>query len=345
VQHAITDPTKSSSTMQISYEHALEGFSRFDRRCQLPTISPTYVAVDAERNQELEPLFWLYEEDENCLYQGGHLASIPGTQYRDLQTPYQYGGPVCNTRDSAFLFRAWKAYTTWCRDHAIAVEFVRFHPLLRNWDLYPDEGTFNRETVWMDLARADLMASYQTRVRTAVRKAVKNGLSVEWRTGSGNAEWFMEFYNSTMREIGAELFYFFPLSYFRRLLAWDQARLAVCMCQDEPVAAAIFLIGPDMAEYHLSAANQTGKHLGGTTLLLHEAAQTAKLAGCSAMYLGGGTDNRPDNPLLFFKAGFSTERAAFKIGKYVHSEEAYSSLKLQFAQAHEASPGRVLFYR
>jgi hypothetical protein len=331
--------------MRINFESALEAYNRLEGRCQLPTVSPIYVQIDAQRQENLEPFFWLYEEGEDFVYQGGHLAWIPGTHYRDIQTPYQYGGPVSNTDDSAFLLRAWQAYTGWCRTEEIVVEFVRFHPLLRNWNIYPAEAILNRMAAWVDLARTDLMSSYQTRVRTAVRKAEKNGLRVEWREGSESAEWFMEFYYSAMRGMAAESFYFFPLAYFCRLLAWEQAHLGVCMSQDEPVAAAIFLVGPDVSEYHLSAANQTGRRLGGTTLLIHEAAKAAKSNGCRAVYLGGGTDDKPDNPLLFFKSGFSTERAEFRIARHVHSREGYSSLKELFARSYETRPNRILFYR
>jgi lipid II:glycine glycyltransferase (peptidoglycan interpeptide bridge formation enzyme) len=129
------------------------------------------------------------------------------------------------------------------------------------------------------------------------------------------------------------------------LLEWKQAHLAVCIKDDEPVAAAIFLVGSEVVEYLLSASSQAGKRLGGTNLLIHEAAQAARSKGCRALYLGGGTDDQPDNPLLFFKAGFSAERAEFKIGKHVHSDEGDMSLREQFSEAYEAHPGRVLFYR
>ena len=262
-----------------------------------------------------------------------------------MQTPYQYGGPVCNVHDPAFFLRAWQAYTTWCSENAVALEFVRFHPLLRNWNIYPGEAASNRMAVWVDLAIADLMTSYQTRVRTAVRKAVKNGLRVEWREGPESAEWFMEFYYSAMREIAADQFYFFPQSYFYQLLEWKQARLAVCMSDIEPVAAAVFLFGPEVAEYHLSATSRAGKRLGATNLLIHEAAQVAKSRGCRALYLGGGTDAQPDNPLLFFKTGFSANRAEFKIAKHVHSKEGYTRLTEEFSKAYESRPNRILFYR
>jgi lipid II:glycine glycyltransferase (peptidoglycan interpeptide bridge formation enzyme) len=225
------------------------------------------------------------------------------------------------------------------------VEFVRFHPLLRNWEIYDGEVIPDRATVWIDLAIPDLLASYETRARTAVRKALKNGLTIEWRTGGDGADLFSGLYRDAMHELAADDFYLFSETYFRRLLEWKQARLAVCIREGEPVAAAIFLFGPEIAEYHLSAANVEGKRLGATNLLLHTAAEAAQAEGCSKLYLGGGTDARPNNPLLFFKAGFSAARAEFRIGKHVHSKDAYRFLQERFAEAYSAHPDRVLFYR
>jgi hypothetical protein len=290
-------------------------------------------------------VFWLYEEGKYFLYQGAHLAEIPGTQYRDMQTPYQYGGPLSNTCDAVFLKRAWMAYVEWCRENNVVVEFMRFHPLLQNECFYGGEVIPNRLTVWIDLTVSDLLASYETRARTTIRKAIKNGLTTEWYFGSERAAWFTQFYQATMREIGADKNYLFPESYFRRLLAWNQSRLAVCLYENQPVAASIFLMGPEIMEYHLSAADTTGKRFGSTNFLLHEAALLGQENHCRRLFLGGGTDRVADNSLLRFKAGFSPNRAEFKIGKCVHSVEVYSLLQQQFLTAYAVHPTRVLFYR
>jgi len=334
-----------SSKLRTSYDEAAAVFARFDPALQVPTVSPAYLLIDCERDPELQPVFWLYQEADAVFYYGFHLAEIPGTRYRDIQAPYPYSGPVCNTQDAAFLRRAWQEYANWCRSHGVAVEFARFHPLLRNWDFYEGEVIVERATVWIDLAIPDLLASYETRARTAVRKALKNGVTVEWRTGGDSANLFFRLYSDAMCELSADAFYLFSEAYFHRLLEWERARLAVCISGGEPIAAAIFLFGPEVAEYHLSAASRVGKRLGATNLLLHTAAQVAQAEGCRKLYLGGGTDARPDNPLLFFKAGFSMARAEFRIGKRVHSKDAYCFLQKRFAEAHKAHPGRVLFYR
>jgi lipid II:glycine glycyltransferase (peptidoglycan interpeptide bridge formation enzyme) len=270
---------------------------------------------------------------------------IPGTQLWDIQTPYQYGGPLSNSDDPQFLKRAWAAYEQWCRENQVVVEFMRFHPLLQNGRFYGGTVQPNRSTVWIDLALPDLLASYEATTRNKIRKAIKKDLRVEWNSGFEKAAWFTQFYHAAMKEVGADEFYLFPEQYFRRLLAWEHARLAVCLQQDEAVTAAIFLIGPQVMEYHLSATNSTGKSFGSTNLLLHEAAMLGQSLGCRSLYLGGGTDRDPANPLLRFKVGFSPLGAEFQVGKYVHDESAYLLLRNQFSSAFSAPLGRVLFYR
>ena len=222
---------------------------------------------------------------------------------------------------------------------------MRFHPLLQNESFYGGEVIPNRLTVWIDLTISDLLASYETRARTTIRKAIKNGLTIEWHSGPQRAAWFTQFYQAAMREIGADELYLFPEEYFYQLLAWGQSRLAVCLYENQPVAAAIFLIGSEVMEYHLSAANVTAKRFGGTNLLLHEAALLGQANHCRRLFLGGGADQMADNSLLRFKAGFSPNRPEFKIGKYVHLAEVYHLLQQQFPTAFEAHPNRVLFYR
>ena len=329
----------------ICAREATNLFAAFDPAQQIATLSPEYLLIDSQRNAGLEPVFWTYCEGQAIFFHGFHMASIPETEYRDVQSPYSYGGPLCNADNPGFLQRAWDSYKSWCQENSVVAEFIRFHPVLGNWILYGGEAVTDRMTVWIDLKAADLLATYETRVRTAVRKAVKNGLQVEWQTGAENARCFAKLYSDAMRRISAAPFYFFPEHYFRSLLQWGKARLAVCRRDGEILAAAIFLFGPQVAEYHLSAANALGRQLGALNLILHEAGQFAREMGCRILYLGGGTDSRPENPLFFFKAGFSGKRAEFRIAKHIHCPASYAVLQQRFAAAYQAQPNRVLFYR
>jgi serine/alanine adding enzyme len=145
-------------------------------------------------------------------------------------------------------------------------------------------------------------------VRTATRKAVKNGLRVSWVDSTECWQDFGRIYIAAMEQLEAERFYFFSNDYFCSLLGWQQSQLAFCLKEDNLLAAALFLRGSHIMEYHLAAANGEGKRLSASNLLLDRAATRARELGCRKLHLGGGTDNRPDNPLLFFKSSFSQDR-------------------------------------
>ena len=197
----------------------------------------------------------------------------------------------------------------------------------------------------MDLAVPDLMPGYEVRARTAVRKAAKSGLLVEWWPPVRLLDTFMPLYHATMAALHASAYYFFPAAYFEAISEWDSVHFAVCRHDGDVVGAAIFLHGPACLEYHLSASSPVGRRLGATNLLLHEAARYGQKLGCQRLHLGGGTNSAPDNPLLFFKRGFSKRNASFRIGRRVHQATAYAAMRSSWAERFGSVGNRVLFYR
>lgn len=331
--------------MQVDYNKAIQAFEGLREENRAPSLHPYYVIADSKRDQSLKPVFFVYEENKDIFYHGFHQAAIEGTDLFDIQSPYGYGGPIASSNDEVFLYRAWEAYLSWCAENNILVEFIRFHPLLDNWQFYGGETLADRETVALKLNDGDILSTYSTRAKTAVRKAIKSGLSVEWWDKNNFLTVFPKLYNDTMKELKADDFYFFPQEYYQEMTAWNQARLAVCKLAEQVVAAAVFLVESYYMEYHLSASAPLGKNLGATNLLLHEAALLGQRLGCQLLHLGGGTDSKPDNSLLFFKSGFSKHRLAFKIGKHIHQTVDYNTLKTKWQENRGKTANRVLFYR
>ncbi|MHB1101071.1 MAG: GNAT family N-acetyltransferase, partial [Burkholderiales bacterium] len=218
-------------------------------------------------------------------------------------------------------------------------------PLLDNSRFFSGKVLSDREIVWVDLSEKDLLSTYSTRARTTIRKAQKNDLKVEWWKPGDFAHMFSRFYLDHMQSLNADSYYYFPESYFRQLASWNQAQLAVCTMNGEILAAAIFLCGPHHMEYHLSTSTGLGRQLGATNLIIHEAALQGRQLGCSMLNLGGGTDAAPDNPLFFFKSGFSSKRATFSVGKRVHLPEQYELMKAEWEKTHGRPATRILFYR
>lgn len=331
--------------MQVDFQRATEICALMPVSLRIPTLSPEYVVADALRDNSLEPTFWHYQEDGKHFLHGFHVSPIPGTEYIDIQSPYGYGGGVSNSEDGAFLDGAWRDYTNWCLERRVVAEFLRFHPIAKNERFYRGQVLLNRETVWINLETENLLGSYAERMRTAIRKAKNKGLVVQWCAPEVFLELFPRLYYQAMESVGADDFYFFKDAYFERLCRLPQARLAICSREGAILSAAVFLVGGDIIEYHLGAALPEGKAAGAPKLVFHEAAIVGASLGCKVLYLGGGTNNQPDNPLFFFKARFSALRASFSIGKQIHLPQAYDMLKTHFAEAYAEKAGQILFYR
>ena len=331
--------------MLADFNTALKVFHLLPDEQKSPYLHPYYVITDALRDRDLEPVFFIYKDGGEIFYYAFHMGKISGTHFYDIQSPYAYGGPLSSTRDASFLFRAWHAYISWCRVNNIMAEFVRFHPRLENWRNYPGEIQDMRETVWIDLQQEDLFSSYSNRVRTAIRKAQKNELLVEWVNTEHSYRIFNDLYTRAMDCLQADHFYYFPWSYFQNLREGQQSYLAICRKHEEVLAAALFLKEAHIMEYHLSASNLNGKKYSASNLLLNQAAIMAREIGCRVLHLGGGTDNQADNPLLFFKSGFSPKRAFFRIGKIVHAPEQYMKMQENWQDTYGQCNEKTLFYR
>ncbi len=331
--------------MLVKLEEAVKTFEQINNTITAPSLHPLYIAADAHRNHKLSPRFFIFADGGEIFYHGFHLSPINGSDFFDIQSPYGYGGPAATSDNEEFLRKAWSAYSAWSMENKILAEFVRFHPLLENWRYYDGNIIDNRQTVWIDL-RLDLsLSNYSTRVRTAIRKALKNNLRIEWWDSADFIKVFPDMYHNLMSELDADDFYYLPEEYFKTLLNWDKVYNAVCIYENQITAGAVFFHNHHIMEYHLSAANDQGKKLSATNLLLHEAVRQGQKLGCRFLHLGGGTDSSPDNPLLFFKSGFSKQRASFKIGTKINFKEQYEQMKEDHLRKHGQIPGKLLFYR
>jgi hypothetical protein len=331
--------------MKIDVATARALFSRLPAALRLASLSPDYVESDASRSPALQPAYWRYEEAESFWYHGFHLTPLPGVEGFDIQSPYGYGGPLANSSDPHFLARAWQAYEETARAAGVAAEFIRFHPLADNTRFYGGRIEANRETVWVNLQADDLLAEYQPRVRSAIRKADLAGVEFAWFGSGFITPRFAEFYRCGMAAIGASPFYSFGDAYFEALAAWPAVRLGVCSLNGVWLAAGLFLHHGDCVEYHLAASSGAGRQYNASNLLLHRVASSAKAEGYGRLYLGGGTDGSRNNSLYFFKSGYSKCRATFSVGTFCHDGVRYEELKRRWPDLHRANAARLLFYR
>ncbi len=327
--------------MLIDFEHALSVFEEMPVSLQLPSFHPSYLLADAIReNPSTKPLFFLYEKSSAIFYLPFLYSPVLQTPYYDIQSPYGYGGPLCTTDNEFFLKEAYAEFRKWCEENAVLAEFIRFHPLARNERGYDGEVLFNRETVWLDLPAEH----YETRVRTAIRKAEKH-LTIHFHEHEESLDLFKSIYFQGMKEIGASDFYFFKDAYFDAFKTWKDVFCLFAYAEDRCVAASMFLKKGEYMEYHLSACLKEGRSYSATNALLHHAALRGKSEGAKIFHLGGGVSTSPEDKLLFFKAGFSPLRSRFSIGKKIVNTPAYEALKAEWIKTHGDLAKTILFYR
>lgn len=272
-------------------------------------------------------------------------GKVAETEWRDLQSPYGYGGPVSNSNDADFLQRAWDDYCQWCKDNRILVDFVRLHPLALEWQPYFGTLRDDRKTVAVPLDVDDVADNYSTRCKRSLQKARRAEMSIDsLGADAGNILKFAAFYRDGMEALDAAEFYIFSDECFMTLRKNTEARFVVASIDGAWASAALVLVGGEVAEYHLGASSAKGKAVSASSLVHHEAASQAKADGLKFYYLGGGTDGSPENPLFIFKKGFSNYQPIFKWGFHKHMPEAYDDLRAQYPKAGKAN-SRVLFYR
>lgn len=330
--------------MLVNAEEAERAYERLPYSCKAPAMKPCYVIADAARDPSASPCFFVYQENEHLYYHAFHVIPIPGTDLFDVQSPYGCGGPVLSSASSSFSRRAAEAYVSWCMDNRILAEFIRFHPLLGNDQHYHGHVIDDRQTVFVDLL-LKTGPEFRQLTKRNIRTAQKNGLRVSLRNGPDWMETFRPLYGQLMEDRMAPSFYHFPSAYFDALSAQPHAFYFTCSDGESDLAAAMFLVTHAIAEYHLGATSERGRQIGAMSLLMSEAIDYFNSISINYLHLGGGTNGHPANPLLFFKMGFSKQKALFRIGKRVYRPELYDKMLGEWEKTNGRKPNQVLFYR
>jgi hypothetical protein len=333
----------SSDVSVLDLAAARNLFCQFPTDLQWPTLSPDYVAADSCREDHLKPIYFGLSADSGLFLFSMHQSQILDIDACDWQSPYGYGGPIQSGYGSAVLSDIWDSISKVAARRNVVAEFIRFHPGLNNQQYYSGESRLDRAVVLLNLKQKDLMTAYSGRARTAVRKALKQGVQSRWLDTTEMRVLFPGFYKHCMTEIGATSFYFFRPAYFDALFNLDCVKVLGVYDETGWLSMGMFLYGPKQVEYHLSGTSASGRLAGATNLLIHCAATDAQAAGKERLYLGGGTTSSERDPLLQFKSSFGPATCSFHIGYKIYSRDAYERLRQLYSK--KASSERILFYR
>lgn len=286
-----------------------------------------------------EAIFW---EDENLKLFWVHLIrNISNIEifkeynYYDLITPYGYGGPLIINKceDKEELKNSLRIFIEEYKKYALekhyVCEFIRFHPILKNWERL--EGLINirylNDTVALDLTQSyeEIWRNITKKTRYYIRKALKEfeDHQIVEHPSEKEIEDFSLLYNKTMVKNKAAKKYFFSTKFIADHYEFDNL-LIYCRNQDKIIgSSAILLKGNFIMHYHLSATNYDFPNPP-SRAVLWKAIEWAKENGYKWFHFGGG---RGVNDSLFeFKKGFSTTILPFHISKLIFNFEVYDEL-------------------
>ena len=261
-----------------------------------------------------------------------------GQTYYDFETAYGYGGPISNDHTTKFMTSAWEAMKSMAEEENYVCGFVRFHPILENWDSFEVVGRLmqDRKTIAIDLTNgieATWMNEIHTKNRNVIKKGGKSGLEFIVDEGFIYINEFEELYNSTMNKLGADDFYYFEHSYYERLRdSLNDRFLGIVKHEGKVVAGAIFFYQKPYGHYHLAGSDKSMLSLSPNNFLLWEAAKELTNREVSYFHLGGGTDGSEDNSLYQYKRKFSKHEYQFCFGKMIFNSSLYDEICSEWAE-------------
>ena len=262
---------------------------------------------------------------------------VEGKSYYDIVTPYGYGGPYiesCKNKEK-ILKEYEKSFSEYCASNHIVAEFVRFHPIYKNYLDFKEvyESSFNRYTLATNIKDYDdpIMSEFSSSCRKTIRQVLKKGITYRLieKPNKEDMEEFKRIYYLNMKRKEAEDYYFFDDEYFDNIEKYFQGRyiIAESMYDNRVVAAGLYFITDNNIHAHLSGTDTEYLYLSPAYILKYGTAIWAKEHGISYIHYGGGTSTLEDDPLYVFKCKFAQNtKLEFWIGKKIWNIDIYNKL-------------------
>lgn len=258
--------------------------------------------------------------------------------YYDIITPYGYGGPIFETKEDInkqkFIDEYCEKFNEYCEKNNIVSEFVRFHPLEKNYENLEKfyQITYISDTIFMDLSsEEEILKNMSSKARNKLRKGIKNSLVFEEDEKISYLEEFKKLYYETMDKNSASNSYYFDDSYFQNFCELkDKIKLFVVKDTEQNIlTASLIMLKDKNMHYHLTANSAIGYKYAANNFLLYNLAIWGNKNGYEKLHLGGGFGGN-DSPLYEFKKSMNEKGILkFCIGKKIYNKEIYDELVKQ----------------
>lgn len=282
---------------------------------------------------------------------------IDNKTYYDLITPYGYGGPIIidfvnDDLKHKLVQEYYKSFKGYCGENNIVSEFIRFHPILENYNDFKDiyNIQYMRKTLGTNLKDFNnpIQSEFSKSCRKVIRRALRGGITFKIEENPNNLDEFINIYNSTMDRNEAAEYYYFEVEYFNNIINnfKENVVLVKAIYDEKTIASGLYFIFNKIIHIHLSGTLNEYLDLSPAYILRYAITLWGKENGYDLIHHGGGRSNSEEDSLYRFKKRFANNTEFdFYIGKKVWNIEVYNKLcelkgingEIQFFPAYRAN--------
>jgi serine/alanine adding enzyme len=264
-------------------------------------------------------------------------TQIDDIAWYDIITPYGYGGPIikrCEAgRENELVNEFGHAFAQYCKENNIVSEFIRFHPVIKNSELFKDiyDVIYMRNTVGTNLEDFDdpIQSEFSKSCRKKIRRALREGVKFEVIENPDNFDTFKRIYYSTMDRNKASDYYYFDDDYFNSCLELlgEHIISTKAYYKGETIAEGFYFKYKNIIHIHLSGTLNDYLYLSPAYVLRYAITSWGKENGYKLIHHGGGTTNSETDSLYQFKKQFGKNTEfKFYVGRKIWNEEIYNKL-------------------
>lgn len=285
-----------------------------------------------------EAMLYVYSEDDVFVAFPLIKRCIPNTSYYDLTSVYGYAGPVSNvkfnTLTDSFLTNLKKSLLGYMKQEKIICLFSRLHPLIDQSAVINKFGgkVVNGKTVFIPLDKTieSQRSGYRNNHLRDITSLRNKNISFKEALTDDEIEEFVDIYTENMKRLNASDEYFFDHQYFKQLVYSEEFKgqiLLLCF-EGKPIAGCVFTYTNDIIQVHLIATRTEHLHESPTKVLIDEVSYIGRERGMKYLHLGGGVGGKND-PLFYWKAGFSPCYLIFETWRIINDLVMYNQLSYE----------------
>lgn len=305
------------SGLQVERPGSARWASVWESTGREPFAHPAFGRLFAAADEECVAVCW--EDDRGQVLLPLVLRALPsavsarldqgsGRPWRDVTSPYGYGGPFLAGQPDLASF--WRALLDWMREAHLLSGFIRASVVSPARTAAEPDGVrsvhlADNVVVGLDLDADGRWRRYEHKVRKNVNKARRHGLSTVVAPTFDDVTGFVDVYAGTMDRRSAASFYRFDEDFFRRLAADLPTSFWVADTRDEEghlVSTELVLVGDRHCYSFLGGTLREAFAMAPNDLLKHDVIEHAAASGLAAYVLGGGYT--PDDGIFRYKRSF-----------------------------------------